>query len=81
MRSARRRLQDAPRVVSSNDNRRRLIPKGALLAMKIPVPGGTLTVTLGTRHGTGGPFDWAVEVKQPRGYVHFEPDLTAGSAE
>jgi hypothetical protein len=56
-------------------------PKGAVLTMKTPVKGGTLTVTLGVAPGTGGDVVWSAKIKQPRGYVHSEPDLPAGSGE
>ena len=56
-------------------------PKGAILNMKTPVKGGTLTVTLGVLAGTGGDVVWSAKIKQPRGYVHEEPDLAAGSEE
>jgi ribonuclease BN (tRNA processing enzyme) len=55
--------------------------KGAVLTMKAPVKGGTLTVKLSVAAGTGGDVVWSAKIKQPRGYVHSEPDLAAGSGE
>ena len=49
--------------------------------MKTPIKGGTLTVTLGVLAGAGGDVVWSAKIKQPRGYVHEEPDLAAGSEE
>jgi hypothetical protein len=59
----------------------RTVAKGAVFTMKSPVKGGTLTVKLGVAAGTGGDVVWSAKIKQPRGYVHSEPDLAAGSGE